>query len=231
MVDQQQSTRLPGILHSIVEEVEERNHFHDIESEEYNDQAHNLQAGHSTATAQQHYGLDASMLHQLTQESMDAMLSVSRSWHAFWGLPSRYQDAVQLFNTLVHSKLASCDDSVPLAIKHKLDSLEEDMCHIRRKLDEQTPLAPAANSAISSHITNPSSRSVVLAPPISQALFKVTSSYRTKTLEQAYALNAIYSKESPLIIVMATGSGKSVLFMALLFWTAVLDKSSCKDWL
>ncbi|KAJ1023079.1 hypothetical protein NDA16_003232 [Ustilago loliicola] len=148
-----------------------------------------------------------------------------------WGLPSRYQDAVQPFNTLVHSKLASCDDSVPLAIKRKLDSLEEDMCHIRRKLDEQTPLAPAANSAISSHITNPSSRSAVLAPPISQALFKVTSSYRTKTLEQAYALNAIYSKESPLIIVMATGSGKSVLFMALLFWTAVLDKSSCKDWL
>ncbi|KAJ1018601.1 hypothetical protein NDA16_004883 [Ustilago loliicola] len=135
-----------------------------------------------------------------------------------WGLPSRYQDAVQPFNTLVHSKLASCDDSVPLAIKRKLDSLEEDMCHIRRKLDEQTPLAPAANSAISSHITNPSSRSVVLAPLISQALFKVTSSYRTKTLEQAYALNAIYSKESPLIIVMATGSGKSVLFMAPLFW-------------
>ncbi|KAJ1022606.1 hypothetical protein NDA16_003595 [Ustilago loliicola] len=189
-----------------------------LPSEEYNDQAHDLQAGHSTATAQQHYGLDARMLHQLTQERMDAMLSVSRSWHAFWGLPSRYQDAVQLFNTLVHSKLASCDDSVPLAIKRKLDSLEEDMCHIRRKLDEQTPLAPAANSAISSHITNPSSRSAVLAPPISQALFKVTSSYRTKTLEQAYALNAIYSKESPLIIVMATGSGKSVLFMAPLFW-------------
>ncbi|KAJ1025241.1 hypothetical protein NDA16_002745 [Ustilago loliicola] len=189
-----------------------------LPSEEYNDQAHDLQAGHSTATAQQHYGLDARMLHQLTQERMDAMLSVSRSWHAFWGLPSRYQDAVQLFNTLVHSKLASCDDSVPLAIKRKLDSLEEDMCHIRRKLDEQTPLAPAANSAISSHITNPSSRSVVLAPLISQALFKVTSSYRTKTLEQAYALNAIYSKESPLIIVMATGSGKSVRFMALLFW-------------
>lgn len=114
------------------------------------------------------------MLHQLTQEIMDAMLSVSRSWHAFWGLPSRYQDAVQSFNTLVHSNLA---------------------------------------------------------PPISQALFKVTSSYRTKTLEQAYALNAIYSKESPLIIVMATWSGKSALFMAPLFWTAVLDKSSCKDWL
>ncbi|CDS01720.1 hypothetical protein, partial [Sporisorium scitamineum] len=38
------------------------------------DHAHDLQAGHSTNTAQQHYGLDASMLHQLNQDSMTAML-------------------------------------------------------------------------------------------------------------------------------------------------------------
>lgn len=56
------------------------------------DHTHDL---HPTNTAQQHYGLDASMLNQLTQESMAAMLDVSERWHGLWQLRSRFQEDVR----------------------------------------------------------------------------------------------------------------------------------------
>ncbi|SPO29581.1 uncharacterized protein UTRI_05403 [Ustilago trichophora] len=48
------------------------------DAEDTEDHVHDLQAGHSTNTAEQHYGLDASMLYQLNQQSMSAMLEQSR---------------------------------------------------------------------------------------------------------------------------------------------------------
>ncbi|KAJ1044346.1 hypothetical protein NDA10_006254 [Ustilago hordei] len=190
-----------------------------LPSEEYADHSHDLQAGHSTSTAQQHYGLDSSMLLELTQESLDCMLSVSKRWHAFWCLASRYQDAVQPLDAAAPLQAGSAcvNAALPVDLKRKLDKLdklEEDVRHIRRKVEEK-PSASLANiipPVVENH------RSAVIPPVVRKALFKVTSSHCTKTVEQAYALNAIHRCESPLIIVMATGTGKSALFMTPLFW-------------
>jgi len=181
--------------------------------EEYSDHAHDLQAGHSSHTAEQHYGLDADMLRQLTQESMDAMLAVSERWHAFWGLPSRFQDTVQPFNVLVHQESKTCSSkNMTPDLKRRFDVLEEDVRHIRQKLEHQQPSLHI--STVSGH----TSRSAFLPQVVSNALYKVTGSCRTKTVEQAQALSAIYCKQSPLIIIMGTGSGKSALFMAPILW-------------
>ncbi|SPO22253.1 uncharacterized protein UTRI_00931 [Ustilago trichophora] len=185
-------------------------------AEEVLDSAHDLQAGHSTQTAEQHYGLDASMLHQLTQESMDVMLEVSERWHAFWGMPSRFEEDVKPYDHLMAGKAAGDDCKAVSSLKRQLDALQEDMRCVKQRLEHPIEVAPP--SATSAVPAAPISRSAVLAEPVSNALFKVTGSHRTKTLEQAYALNAIYAKETPLIIVMATGSGKSALFMAPLHW-------------
>lgn len=190
-----------------------------LPSEEYADHSHDLQAGHSTSTAQQHYGLDSSMLLELTQESLDCMLSVSKRWHAFWCLASRYQDAVQPLDAAAPPQAGSAcvNAALPVDLKRKLDKLdklEEDVWHIRRKVEEK-PSASLANiipPVVQNH------RSAVIPPVVRKALFKVTGSHCTKTVEQAYALNAIHRCESPLIIVMATGTGKSALFMTPLFW-------------
>ncbi|SOV02683.1 uncharacterized protein UDID_18000 [Ustilago sp. UG-2017a] len=187
-----------------------------LPSEEYADHSHDLQAGHSTSTAQQHYGLDSSMLLELTQESLDCMLSVSKRWHAFWCLASRYQDAVQPLDAAALPQAGSgcVNAALPADLKRKLDKLEEDVQHIRRKVEEK-PSALLAN-IIAPVVEN--HRSAVLPPVVRKALFKVTGSHCTKTVEQAYALDAICRRESPLIIVMATGTGKSALFMTPLFW-------------
>ncbi|KAJ1598449.1 hypothetical protein NDA14_000903 [Ustilago hordei] len=112
-----------------------------LPSEEYADHSHDLQAGHSTSTAQQHYGLDSSMLLELTQESLDCMLSVSKRWHAFWCLASRYQDAVQPLDAAAPPQAGSAcvNAALPVDLKRKLDKLdklEEDVQHIRRKVEE-----------------------------------------------------------------------------------------------
>ena len=190
-------------------------------AEEYADHAHDMQAGHTTSMALQHYGLDSSMLLQLTQESMDHLLVVSKQWHAFWGLASRCGDSAQPFSTstavppCASSATASTNNIMPLDLKQKLEQLEEDVHHIRRKVEEK-PSPSLAHSTSSLVIS--SHRSAVLPPAVSKALFKVTGSHCTKTVEQAFALNAIHGRESPLIIVMATGTGKSALFMVPLFW-------------
>ncbi|CDR98518.1 hypothetical protein [Sporisorium scitamineum] len=182
-----------------------------ITQEELEDHAHDLQAGHSTSTAEQHYGLDAIMLHQLTQESMEAMLEVSEQWHAFWKLHTRYQEAVARLAPPVSARFTSTEPSKAInSLKHQMDTVEEDLHCIKQKLEHAAAPLPQADISCG--------RSAVISGTISQALFKVTGSYRAKTVEQAYALNAIHRRESPLIVVMATGSGKSALFMSLLHW-------------
>ncbi|KAJ1573611.1 hypothetical protein NDA11_007808 [Ustilago hordei] len=98
-----------------------------LPSEEYADHSHDLQAGHSTSTAQQHYGLDSSMLLELTQESLDCMLSVSKRWHAFWCLASHYQDAVQPLDAAAppQAGFACVNAALPVDLKHKLDKLDK----------------------------------------------------------------------------------------------------------
>jgi superfamily II DNA helicase RecQ len=156
------------------------------------------------------------MLHQLTQESMDAMLAVSERWHVFWQMPSRSGEAVKQFSSLCYSGGSTNTSHLLEAIKRKQDSMEEDLRSIRRKLEQ--PPHPTAPPAITAAVAAGITRSAALLAPVSAALVKVTGSHCTKTLEQAYALNAIHAKETPLTIVMATGSGKSVLFMAPLHW-------------
>ncbi|EST06013.2 Helicase, C-terminal, partial [Kalmanozyma brasiliensis GHG001] len=180
------------------------------------DNEHDLQAGHLTSTAEQHYGLDASMLYQLTQESMDRMLAVSERWHMFWRMRTRFQEDAQPFSQLVEQGSGADHAQELRGIKRKLELVEESVLTVRRKLEHHTP--PSVHSASNSLQLSGASRSAVLPPAVSSALFQITGSHRTKTLEQAYALNAIHAKESPLIIIMATGSGKSALFMAPLHW-------------
>ncbi|SPO26294.1 uncharacterized protein UTRI_02570 [Ustilago trichophora] len=183
----------------------------ELPAEEYEDHAHDLQAGHTSSTAERHYGLDASLLHQLTQPSIDAMLLVSKRWHQFWGLSSRFQDPVLPFTELASTVAEVQRHNTCGAMKHSLEELKEDVRHIRRKLDHH--LFPAFGNP-----TKLSTRTSQLEANVSKALFKVTGSHCTKTLEQAHALNAIHRKQSPLIVIMATGSGKSALFMAPIFW-------------
>ncbi|CDR98497.1 hypothetical protein [Sporisorium scitamineum] len=182
-----------------------------VTAEELEDHTHDLQAGHSTRTAQQHYGLDASMLHQLHEETMTAMLEVSERWHAFWQLPTRFQEKVA---QLVPASTASSNGEAVKAIhalKRQLDAFQEDVRSIKQKLEHSAPASLQAGASRGS-------RSAVVPAVVCQALYKVTGSRCTKTVEQAYALNAIHRRESPLIIVMATGSGKSALFLAPLHW-------------
>ncbi len=180
------------------------------------DNEHDLQAGHSTSTAEQHYGLDASMLYQLTQESMDRMLSVSERWHTFWAMATRYQERAKPFASLAEGASSADHTQALSGIKRKLESVEETLRHVTSRLDSGT--SASVRSANNAQLPSGASRSAVLPLSVAGALLKVTGSHSTKTLEQAYALNAIHAKESPLIIVMATGSGKSALFMAPLHW-------------
>lgn len=168
-----------------------------ITQEELEDHAHDLQAGHSTSMAEQHYGLDAIMLHQLMQESMEAMLEVSEQWHAFWKLRTRYQEAVARLAPPVSARFTSTEPSKAInSLKCQMDTVEEDLHCIKQKLEHAATPLPQADISCG--------RSAVISGTISQALFKVTSSYHAKMVEQAYALNAIHRRESPLIVVMAT---------------------------
>ncbi|TKY87888.1 hypothetical protein EX895_002984 [Sporisorium graminicola] len=102
------------------------------------DHTHDLQAGHSTNTAQQHYGLDASMLNQLTQESMAAMLDVSERWHAFWQLRSRFQEDVRELTPTGVSHSSTESTKVFHAVKRQLDTVQEDLRLVKQKLEHST---------------------------------------------------------------------------------------------
>lgn len=192
------------------------------EEEEEADNAHDLQAGHSTVTAQQHYGVDLAMLHQLTQESIDAMLAVSERWHMFWKTASRYGEAVKPF--VVLKDHTSNDSKMITAIKRQLDCMQEGMWSLQdevrslKRIQVDTEAVKASNQSGVITASSSAARSAVLLPEVSKALFHATGKRCAKSLEQAYALNAIHSKESPLVVVLGTGGGKSALFMSPLNW-------------
>jgi len=187
--------------------------------EEVADSAHDLQAGHTTAIAEQHYGLDVSMLRRLTPESMDAMLAVSERWHAFWDMASRFGEDATPYHQLAEGTIGSDPSAALNDLKRKMDSMHEELRCIKRRLESSEPAA--APSELESKATCISYRSPVLPLEVSKALFKVTKSWTTSSLDQAYALNAVHAREDSLIIVMGTGSGKSALFMAPLLWLPV----------
>jgi hypothetical protein len=91
--------------------------------------AHDLQVGHRTATAEQHYGVDVNMLHQLTQESMSAMQAVLERWHAFWAMHSRFREKTVPFRQLSAPVGLPKHASALRDVKRQLESPERYIRH------------------------------------------------------------------------------------------------------
>jgi superfamily II DNA helicase RecQ len=157
----------------------------DEEGEQY-ESPDDLAAAHTTETSA-NYGVTIDILKRLTAESLEVFGKVSRRWHKFLGLD---QDASSAAENEA-SKVERCDD--------------DDGCQVRpRKRAKIMKLenTPAAEKT-------PSRDAILKALRV--ALRDDHAQFRSPQQEEAVRLAA--SKETPIVAVLPTGGGKSLVFM------------------
>jgi superfamily II DNA helicase RecQ len=134
-----------------------------------NEDAHDLQASHSTTTADRVYGIRGDILRSLTSRSIEVFKKVTDRWHQFLRLtPKGIKERITRIRSL------SLSASIPVAKKVKRDL--------------ETEMQEALN-----------------------VFLGAGAQYRSK--EQRLGLKAVLDGESPLVVILPTGGGKSLLFM------------------
>ena len=142
--------------------------------------AHDLQASHSTTTADAVYGVRGDILRSLTSRSITIFKSVTDRWHIFLGLKSAKvrENGSRLSKLSTHGvKLGAAPSVAPSAKRRRIgiEDVEEKVMKVLVKFGGER------------------------------------SSFKSE--EQRQAVMAVVKGKSPLVVVLPTGGGKSLMFM------------------
>ena len=146
-----------------------------------------LQAGRSELTGTLRYGVEMGIVSHLSHRSVQVFRDLSSKWHRF----------LQLSSTLPNPL-------TPVSIAKAAGILRQNQGPPAKSL----PAQPAQDQAEPAIVTN--SEIQILVQKVVQKEGPITF----KSLEQEIALRAILAGETPLVVVLPTGGGKSLLFMA-----------------
>ena len=146
-----------------------------------------LQAGRSELTGTLRYGVEMGIVSHLSHRSVQVFRDLSSKWHRF----------LQLSSTLPNPL-------TPVSIAKAAGISRQNQGPPAKSL----PAQPAQDQAEPAIVTN--SEIQILVQKVVQKEGPITF----KSLEQEIALRAILAGETPLVVVLPTGGGKSLLFMA-----------------
>lgn len=167
-----------------------------------------LQAGRTERIGLQSYGVPIAMVQHLSARSVQFFRRLSMQWHHFLNLPS------DMPKPETSQKQAQADKKRPLSPPeaHKPAAVGA--------LGKGTTLPNTAPLQFPNRPVQDRPRSMAKQEPdpaqLQRALQKVLgkSSASYKSEEQRIALQAVVAGETPLVVVLPTGGGKSMLFLA-----------------
>ncbi|OBT40733.1 hypothetical protein VE00_09777 [Pseudogymnoascus sp. WSF 3629] len=168
------------------------------------------------------YGVRGDIIHSLTEESLLVFGELSDKWHGFLGLHSRRPQ--------VTKHLRGPSDGMQLVISPKkvrssvASGSERGGVRVGVKREIMSSPPPSTQmdvpAWISSHSPNTGVLDVSATPSytekeVTQAVQKAlgTENVTYRSPEQERALHAVINNESPVIVVLPTGGGKSLTFM------------------
>lgn len=190
-----------------------------------------LQSGHSTATGNIAYAVRADMVQGVSARSIESFRRLSRDWHKFLGLDQvndshdqRPPEAVESPTTRTSEDTGNTTDkrkrrrkTVQGGITAPYEQSSESLHSLRRTSKRR--------KVVDTRVLEPDLSTPDVEPPrldmrvIRCAVRTVLGLSRSDTIsytsrQQQEALMAVVRGVSPLIVVLPTGAGKSLLFMA-----------------
>jgi hypothetical protein len=158
-----------------------------------------LQAGRTELTGTLRYGVEMGVVSHLSHRSIQLFQHLSGQWHRFLQLSSTLPTA--LTPKLVSKSAASSSKAQHAPQAPRPDSLPEDSSIFTAVQRIQSEARPAT-------VNNLELQALV------QKVVQQEGPLTFKSPEQEIALRAILAGETPLVVVLPTGGGKSLLFMA-----------------
>jgi superfamily II DNA helicase RecQ len=165
----------------------------EAEIDEEGESALELQSARTTAMGVSNYSVPADIVKHLSIRSMDTFRPLSELWHRFLGLASSQQE---------DEKRSKSSDSWLEKGSEKRGHAEDDAPEHRL-----TQLAPQRKRR-AEQISRSEEQ---LHKAMQQALGRSEVSF--KSYEQERAMHAVVAGQTPLVVVLPTGGGKSLLFM------------------
>jgi superfamily II DNA helicase RecQ len=190
------------------------------DDQEHYEALDDLAAGHSTQTSASH-GVTIDVLKRLTAESLEVFGQVSHRWHRFLGLVEPVQQQARLLTEPIQQRDRLSPPPPPLRGKVSV-SIGEQIVSKRPRVP--LPVRPKASVSIGEPTVSKRPRVlpfVKLSPEANQdelilnalrtAVGKETAQFQT--VQQEEAVRAAIAKKTPLVAVLPTGGGKSLIFM------------------
>ena len=168
----------------------------EVEEAEVEDGEHllELQSGRSTAIGVGNYSVPIDIVKHLSVRSIEAFRPLSEHWHRFLGLASTQRDQ--------DGPIKSEDIGVERAVrKHERDGdaqEELEVCLVRAPMQ-----------------VGRSDEQLGRQRKVDQAMRQVlgSSDVAFKSVQQEQAMHAVIDGQTPLVVILPTGGGKSLLFM------------------
>jgi len=148
-----------------------------------------LQNNRTTGVGVAHYGVPIDIVKHLSVRSLETFRPLSESWHRFLGLASGQKEERKGIEEEACWRASGCR-------KHGLEPSAE------RELKQAPP---------TKGVEGPGDGEGELRSAMQQTLGSAEVSFRS--MEQERALRAVLAGQTPLVVVLPTGGGKSLLFM------------------
>ena len=162
----------------------------------------NLQSAHQGGAALR-YGVRGDIVHSLSEESLLVFGELSDKWHVFLGLHSRRPQT-----SVKHSRGPSDGAQLVVSLKRSQSSVANS------STGDLVGSQESAHGKVTGFLD-------MVAPPLHsqeevlQAMQKAlgTTNVKYRSLEQERAVEAVLNQETPVVVVLPTGGGKSLTFM------------------
>ena len=161
-----------------------------------------LQAGRTTAIGTVHYGVSLDIVKHLSARSLETFRALSEKWHRFLGLAGEIKSEEQHQSEERHQSKEQCQDQGHDQRKAKWLNEEQSQLKRRRREEHGQPSAKRRRDEHSECETKTAMQRV---------LGRTDVSFRSA--EQEQALRDVLDGRTPLVVVLPTGGGKSLLFM------------------
>ena len=169
-----------------------------------------LQAGRSEKTGAQRYGVSTDIIKHLSVRSMEVFRSLSEAWHKFLGLESKEIESKK-GNDRKHARgdsdalvlgQSTAERRMRLRVRNDMNHGNGDVEHTEREIQQRHEIQNTEPEPI-----GPEKIQRVM----QKALGREDVGFRSE--QQQTAVEAILAGDTPLIVILSTGGGKSLLFM------------------